>query len=478
MKEKERLITFILRGLDLLIVYLSVWIALELTSKYSTDSSLALTSHSTQSFLYVTTLIAYMFSFLIFGYYKTFRNQTYDQIFSKTLVVVLAGSMGLIFIHFLFDSREISRSFLFTLLGFCMLFLTMSRSLAYSFIGVIRKRGLDSRNVLIVGSKIRAQEVIDAILSHPEFGYDILGCLEVDKEDIGKNVKGDIKVIGCIYTDLKRILLDENIDELVFAMPLSEIDNGREYISFAEEIGINIRVLPDWQIHKMTYHPETATVYYDQFVGLPTIALSSIPQKESELSIKTVLDYAGASACLLLFSPIMLVVAIAIKLTSPGPVLFKQVRSGLNGRKFVICKFRSMISGAEDMKDSLFMMDEQDGPAFKIRNDPRITKFGKLLRKTSIDELPQLINVLRGEMSLIGPRPPLPSEVEQYKPWHRRRLSMKPGLTCIWQVKARNRTDFETWMKLDLAYIDNWSIILDLKILLLTIPAVFKMPGY
>ena len=478
MKEKEKLITFILRGLDLFMVYLSVWIALELTSKYATHFLLPLTSHSTQSFLYITTLIAYMLSFLIFGYYKTFRNQTYDQIFSKTLVVVLAGSMGLIFIHFLFDSREISRDFLFILSGFCMLFLTMSRSLAYFFIGIIHKRGFDSRNVLIVGSKIRAQEVIDAVLSHPEFGYDILGCLEVAEEDIGKNVKGDIEVIGCIYTDLKRILLDENIDELVFAMPLSEIDNGREYISFAEEIGINIRVLPDWQIHKMTYHPETATVYYDQFVGLPTIALSSIPQKETELSIKTIIDYIGASACLLFFSPILLFVAIAIKLTSPGPVLFKQVRSGLNGRKFIICKFRSMISGAEDMKDSLFMMDEQDGPAFKIKNDPRITKFGKLLRKTSIDELPQLFNVLRGEMSLIGPRPPLPSEVEQYKPWHRRRLSMKPGLTCIWQVKARNRTDFETWMKLDLAYIDNWSIILDLKILLLTIPAVFKMSGY
>ena len=158
--------------------------------------------------------------------------------------------------------------------------------------------------------------------------------------------------------------------------------------------------------------------------------------------------------------------------------LYLSSGSGLNGRKFMIYKFRTMYSNAEDIKDSLFMLNEQDGPAFKIKNDPRVTFIGSFLRKTSIDELPQLFNVLRGQMSLVGPRPPLPSEVEQYKPWHRRRLSMKPGLTCIWQTKARNKMDFETWMKLDLEYIDNWSIILDIKILFMTIPTVLRMTGY
>ena len=478
LKEKERLITFILQILDICLVFLSVWITLEVAPKHFPEASLKLISPPHTKYLFGATFIAYFLSFLFFGYYRTFRNQTYEQVFSKTLIGVLWGSMALFFILFLFNINEISRGGLFVLSGLCMLFLIVSRSLAYFFIGIIRKKGFDSKNVLIVGSKTRACEVIEAITAHPEFGYVIIGCLENAEEDVGKKVVGDIRVIGCLENDLKRILLEESIDELIFAMPLNVISKGREYVSFAEEIGINIRVLPDWQLQKMTYHPETATIFYDQFVGLPTIALSSIPQKETELTIKTVLDYLGAIACLCLLFPAMLMAACAVKLTSQGPVFFKQIRCGLNGRKFMIYKFRTMYSNAEDIKDSLFMLNEQDGPAFKIKNDPRVTFIGSFLRKTSIDELPQLFNVLRGQMSLVGPRPPLPSEVEQYKPWHRRRLSMKPGLTCIWQTKARNKMDFETWMKLDLEYIDNWSIILDIKILFMTIPTVLRMTGY
>ena len=478
MKEKEKLISFILQVLDLCLVYLSVLITLEVTERYFPHLFFTITSPHNQRYLFSATLIAYFLSLLIFGNHSNFRDQTYDQVFSKTVVVVLGGSVGLVFILFLFDIQDISRGVLFLLSGICMLLLATSRSLIYTLFRVMRKRGFDSKNVLIVGSKTRAKEVIEAIVTHPEFGYKIPGCLEVSEEEVGKKVTADISIIGCLENDFKKILMGKNIDELVFAMPLSEIDKGREYVAFAEEIGINIRVLPDWQIHKMTYHPETATVYYNQFVGLPTIALSSIPQKETELFIKTVIDYLGAIAGLVLFFPIMLITACAIKMTSPGPVFFKQVRCSLNGRKFVIRKFRSMTSDAEDIKDSLFMLNEQDGPVFKIKDDPRITMVGRFIRKTSIDELPQLLNILSGHMSLVGPRPPLPSEVEQYKPWHRRRLSMKPGLTCIWQVKARNKTDFETWMKLDLEYIDNWSIILDIKLILMTIPTVLRMAGY
>ena len=189
------------------------------------------------------------------------------------------------------------------------------------------------------------------------------------------------------------------------------------------------------------------------------------------------IDKAGALAGLILAMPLMFITAVAIKLESRGPVLFKQVRLGLNGRTFHLYKFRTMCDGAETQKDRLRAMNEMSGPAFKIKDDPRITPVGRLLRKYSIDELPQFLNVLKGEMSLVGPRPPLPKEVAQYEPWQHRKLSVKPGVTCLWQVNGRNEIDFDDWMRLDLEYIDNWSLWLDTKLLARTIPAVIKSRG-
>jgi exopolysaccharide biosynthesis polyprenyl glycosylphosphotransferase len=188
-------------------------------------------------------------------------------------------------------------------------------------------------------------------------------------------------------------------------------------------------------------------------------------------------DFIGALILALVALPIMLTAAIAVKLDSRGPVLFKQVRSGRSGRRFVIYKFRTMTCDAEKKKASLWNRNEMSGPVFKIKNDPRVTTIGKFLRKYSIDELPQLFNVIAGDMSLVGPRPPLPSEVMRFEPWQRRKLSVRPGLTCLWQVNGRNAIDFNDWMRLDLEYIDSWSPALDLKILARTIPTVLKGSG-
>ena len=188
------------------------------------------------------------------------------------------------------------------------------------------------------------------------------------------------------------------------------------------------------------------------------------------------MDLAIALFSLALFSPLMLLVAFGIKTTSKGPVLFKQTRCGLKGRKFTLYKFRSMVVDAEARKEMLMANNEMDGPAFKMRDDPRITRIGRIIRRTSVDELPQLFNVLKGDMSIVGPRPPLLSEVEGYKIWQRRRLSLKPGITCLWQVSGRNKISFEQWMKLDLEYIDNWSLLLDVKILFKTLFVV--LVGY
>jgi len=301
-------------------------------------------------------------------------------------------------------------------------------------------------------------------------GYRVLGCLEAEKGEIGKVVKNDIQVIGTI-DNLEKILSEQVVDELIFAMPLIKIENTDKYVALAEQMGVSIRIIPDWQIHKFTYRPSIATIRFEEFLGVPTMALTTTPSKQAELLIKSTFDYLFAAAAIIALLPLFLIIAAAIKISSRGPVFFRQERSGLNGRKFTFYKFRSMVADAESMSKDLAGMNEADGPVFKIEKDPRIIPFiGTFLRKIGLDELPQLINVLKGEMSLIGPRPPIPAEVEKYEVWQRRRLSMKPGMTCHWQATPnRNELTFEEWMVLDLKYIDNWSVGLDFKIFLKTV---------
>jgi len=215
-----------------------------------------------------------------------------------------------------------------------------------------------------------------------------------------------------------------------------------------------------------------------EFDGFPLLSFSTTPTNEALMFVRRILDMVLAFLLLSIFGPlVMLPTAILIKLTSPGPVLFKQKRCGLNGRQFVMYKFRSMVDNAEQLRFELEALNEMDGPVFKSSRDPRITAIGKLIRRFSVDELPQVFNVIRGDMSLVGPRPPLPEEVARYERWQRRRLSMKPGMTCLWQISGRNEVSFEDWMKLDLTYIDNWSLLLDLKILLKTVPVVLLGRG-
>ncbi len=196
-----------------------------------------------------------------------------------------------------------------------------------------------------------------------------------------------------------------------------------------------------------------------------------------QMAMKRLFDIVSSAVALWLLMPLFLAVAVLIKLTSRGPVFFKQQRAGIHGRSFNMLKFRSMVSNAEVLKPLLLKRNEQAGPVFKMRNDPRVTRVGRFIRRYSIDELPQLINVLRGDMSVVGPRPPVPAEVEKYEPWQRRRLSVRPGLTCIWQVSGRNQITFEDWMYLDMQYIDHWSLLRDFNLIFRTVPAVITGRG-
>jgi exopolysaccharide biosynthesis polyprenyl glycosylphosphotransferase len=230
------------------------------------------------------------------------------------------------------------------------------------------------------------------------------------------------------------------------------------------------------------FRTQLSRTSFDDFYGQPVMVFRSTPETSWQSLCKQALDYLGALFLLLLLTvilPVLPIVALLIKLTSPGPVLFRQMRSGLNGSPFTIYKFRTMVTNAEQLKHELEAMNEMSGPVFKVTGDPRITPVGKWLRRFSLDELPQLVNVLRGEMSLVGPRPLPVDEVKRFNDLaHRRRLSVKPGLTCLWQVSGRNEiVDFRDWVRLDLEYIDNWSLWLDFKILLRTLPAVFRATG-
>lgn len=421
-------------------------------------------------------IIIWFMSFSMFDLYASYRKHNFARIFWNVIKAVSTGMLVLTLCMYVFKMTDVSRIMLGIFFLLNIGFLGLAKGVVYRMLQRYRKQGFNFRNILIIGSRQRAVDVIDAIGDRLDAGYKVLGCLEVDQNDIGKKVKNGIRIIGTIDY-LKKMLWERVVDELIFAMPLKKIENADEYIAIAEEIGVGVRIIPDWQIHKLMYKPKIASIQFEKFLGLSTLAITTTSRKTAELLIKSAFDYVAGAIGFVLALPLFLVTSISIKITSKGPIFFKQERSGLNGRRFQLYKFRTMVKNAEALKETVKTQNEMTGPVFKVTNDPRITPVGKILRKISLDELPQIINVLKGEMSLVGPRPPIPDEVEEYSFWQRRRLSMKPGITCIWQVNGRNEIDFEEWIRMDLKYIDNWSLWLDFKLLLKTIPVVLMATG-
>jgi exopolysaccharide biosynthesis polyprenyl glycosylphosphotransferase len=325
-----------------------------------------------------------------------------------------------------------------------------------------------TQRAIIVGTGDNARKVADMVLSSPELDTRLVGFLDFQRQGYWRY--RDIPLIGHPDT-LERIVVGSQIDALFWAVDSDDIARSWKMMETAERMGVRIFVMPN------LYSPKLARVEPTYINGLPAMVYRSEPESHVPLLIKAVMDRVGALVGLALSAPVMLVAAAMIKLDSRGPVFFKQTRLGLNGRPFSMLKFRTMCSDAEVRKPGLLERNEMSGPVFKIKRDPRVTRTGRFLRKFSIDEFPQFFNVLKGEMSLVGPRPPLPQEARRFQPWQHRKLSVRPGLTCLWQVNGRNNIDFDEWMQLDLHYIDNWSLWLDAKILAKTVPAVLKGSG-
>jgi exopolysaccharide biosynthesis polyprenyl glycosylphosphotransferase len=322
--------------------------------------------------------------------------------------------------------------------------------------------------VMVVGVGEPAQRIAQQIEEASEFGVRLSGFLH----DTGERVPTELAARHSVrpLSDLPELLRQHVIDEIIFAVESGRLAALEEMFLLCDEEGVRTRVAIDFFPHV------NSKVYLDRLGTSPLLTFSATPHDEIRLLLKRLTDVVLASAALLLLCPFMLLIAVLIRLTSPGPVIFRQTRCGLNGRKFVFFKFRSMCEDAEAKRAAVEHLNERE-TVFKIANDPRLTSVGRFLRKFSIDEWPQLWNVLKGDMSLVGPRPPLPDEVENYQRWQRRRLRMRPGLTCLWAVKGRDHLDFETWMRMDMQYIDNWSLALDWKILLRTIPQVLSGRG-
>ncbi|MCL4130678.1 UNVERIFIED_CONTAM: hypothetical protein GTU68_038681 [Idotea baltica] len=430
--------------------------------------------------LVIPYLIFYGFAFIYLASIKAYDQTKLRGVQSSILLYIRGVSYSVVLlalISFFVPFIYISRTLIVVTFAFSIaLFIAKEFALKKIF-SLLRKRGFFIRKALILGDdeKLTRNLLYDSESDY-RLGIDIVGLINpayndssASNSEFGKDSL--LKVVGDIR-NLVSILKQYHPDTIIIYARDVKYQLLEEVVAVCEERGLNVWIKLDI-LERVIYRTTLHTVR-----GVPFISFHGTSQNHFALFVKYTFDRVAAAILLLLLAPILIIVALSIKLASPGPILFSQRRSGLNGREFDMLKFRSMVVNAEELKAELQELNEMQGPHFKIKNDPRITFVGKTIRKTSIDELPQLWNVLRGEMSLVGPRPMDSKEVEKIEGWHSRRLSMKPGITCIWQVAGRSQIrEFDDWARMDLEYIDNWSLALDILLLLKTIPVVILGKG-
>jgi len=398
------------------------------------------------------------------GMYKPLRTERLSGVLWMIAKSVLLVFVGLGAALFVFNIKFVSRLFIFFFLVIGASALAVERTILHHALRVRWRRGHMMRRLLIVGTGRQASRFIETIRRHQEYGFQIVGLVEDEAERRVGSVKG-IDVIGTL-ADFPDILYRRVINEVVFAVPRKRLSRIENAITACETEGVSATLVID------LFNLKIARSRLTELDGVPLVTFETTMPRAWHRFVKRLFDIAVSGLGIMVLSPAFFAIGALIRLTSRGPAIFKQERVGLNGRRFVLYKFRTMRRGAEKMRFELESRNEMNGPVFKIKDDPRVTPVGRALRRFSLDELPQLVNVFAGHMSLVGPRALPVYEVNKLRPWQRRRLSMRPGLTCLWQIKGRNRVDFEDWMKLDLEYLDHWSMRLDFTILLRTIPSV------
>jgi exopolysaccharide biosynthesis polyprenyl glycosylphosphotransferase len=422
--------------------------------------------------IFALTLFVYHFIFRGVGLYRSRRlsdrlDELFDVLKVSTLSLVSFSLIGVAF-----SVRIVTLHFLAILWVTNTAIMIASRVAIRTLLARLRVRGRNLRYMLILGTNPRAVEFARKIAESPERGYRLLGFVDDAWPGISEFRRSGFTVV-CNYFGLAEFLRTHLVDEAVIYLPLGSFySHWFDVASLCAHHGIIVRLNAD------TFGLKHARWLAEEFDGSHYIATQTGTGDGWPMAAKRAIDIGISLFLLLLLVPLWILVAMAIKLTSPGPVVFLQERIGLNKRRFKIMKFRTMVSNAERLIHQLESRNEVSGPVFKIKNDPRITPIGRFLRRSSIDELPQLLNVLKGDMSLVGPRPLPVRDYEGFsEDWQRRRFSVKPGITCLWQVNGRSAISFDQWMLLDLKYMDEWSLWLDLKILMRTVPAVLRGSG-
>ena len=476
-QQKIRTFRITDRLLDFILLFLSARGAIVLERIYHSKSWHALDPQSFNFYSLIIIFSVWLVLIQIFEHDLVYRQTSIWKVIQNTSFMTFIGVTTTITLDFLFSTDLFKRSTIIYFGFLSYFFLLLKRSWMKHFLSSIRQDGLDPKNILIVGSKKRAERLIHEIQNHKEYGLKICAILDPDPKQVGQEI--DNLIVTGDMTLFKRDVRDLEIDEVFFAMDMNFIPNIQELFSYLDIIGINYHMMINESVHSYSekfLEVEPVTVSY---YGLPMLSFRSVTAGYMKLYLKNGIEKIFSSILLFFSIPIFILFSILIKCTSKGPIFYNQERVGLRGRKFRLLKLRSMIVNADRMKDKFSHLNEQTGPVFKIKNDPRLTKVGKFMRKYSIDELPQLFNILSGNMSLIGPRPLLVSEVKLFdNDILHRRHSMKPGVTGLWQVSGRNEVkDFHQWVKLDLEYIDNWSFGLDFKIAMKTVGTIFSGTG-
>ncbi len=411
----------------------------------------------------------------LFKYFNLYQVRRLDDRLREWFDIfkaVTGSALVLSVFGFFFYQKRIDQNILITFWAFSLLAVILSRTFVRAGLVFLRQRGRNLRNVVFVGSGPRAIELAQKILGHTELGYRLVGFVDDDFIASEKYIPHAIRL--CKLDEFPHYLESHVVDEVFMVLPIkSYYEEIRAIMTLCRELGISCRLQSDW------FEFKNIKTYSYTLDDIPLSAIHFTYNDHNEiLWLKRCIDIVLSISALIITLPLLLLLAFLIRLSSPGPVFFRQTRIGYNKRRFKMIKFRTMVDGAERMQTDLEHLNESDGPVFKMKNDPRITPVGKWMRRMSLDELPQFINILRGDMSLVGPRPlPLRDANGIAERWQKRRYSMRPGLTCLWQINGRNRVSFREWVKLDLEYIDNWSIALDLKIIWKTLPAILKATG-
>ncbi len=467
--KKGRMYLILLGVLDLFILSFAFQVAFSISNGFSNHHFFW--NHRVFLLFYVIMLPLWLLILMATGNSQIPRTRRYSRIFIQFLQFFFLNLITLFIVSFFVKTENITSVFLFLCAAADLFLMFALRVIEYRLFKVYRAKGHNYVNLAVIADG-QSELFVNNLINNKEWGYRVL--LLVTNSKLLKAKFGDkVKVISEKgFSTIKTLLEIDIVDEVIYCKGKNDYEKINDLIKWCEELGIIFRYTA--QLNKVAL-----TNGFITYLGnKPFITFANIPVNSIELTWKSFVDFFFSAIALLCATPIMLAISILIKLDSKGPVFFKQARVGLRGRQFYLYKFRTMVVNAEELRKKLDAINEMDGPVFKIKNDPRITKIGKFLRRTGLDEIPQLFNVLKSEMSLIGPRPPLLSEVKQYKRWQLRRLSIKPGITGLWQIQPnRNDIKFENWMRMDLEYIDDWSPKLDAVLLFKTVRTVILRTG-